>query len=136
MPSHSISTFSTRFKDLSIIPYPSFALVGPLNTSECVDLKSNKGSAQLLKMAKSDLTGAYYKAYSKLKTEITVSLADTNVFNKGTSHGLKVSIPNGGQIPPISIAGDVLEWKNAQKKAKKNIISDTIKSAIPHRKPI
>jgi len=48
-------------------------------------IKSNKGSAQLLKMAKSDLTGAYYKAYSKLKTEITVSLADTNVFNKGTS---------------------------------------------------
>jgi hypothetical protein len=48
-------------------------------------IKSNKGSEQLLKMAKSNLTGAYYKAYSKLKTEITVSLADTNVFNKGTS---------------------------------------------------
>jgi len=48
-------------------------------------IKSASVSEELLKMAKSDLTGAYYKAYSKLKTEIIVSLADTNVFNKGTS---------------------------------------------------
>ena len=43
-----------------------------------------------------------------------------NVFNKGTSHGLNVSIPKGGHTPPISIAGDKLEWKNAQKKRKKH----------------
>ena len=42
------------------------------------------------------------------------------VFNKGTSQGEKVSIPKGGQTPPISIDGAILEWKNAQKKAKKN----------------
>ena len=57
------------------------------------------------------------------------------VFNKGTSHGLKVSIPKGGQTPPISIAGAILEWKKAQKKAKKNITSETINKTIPIRKP-
>jgi len=31
------------------------------------------------------------------------------VFNKGTSHGEKVSIPKGGQTPPISIDGAILE---------------------------
>jgi hypothetical protein len=41
------------------------------------------------------------------------------VFNKGTSQGLKISIPSGGQTPPIPISGAILEWKNAQKKAKK-----------------
>ncbi len=39
----------------------------------------------------------------------------------------KQTIPAGGQIDPISIAGDKLEWKKAQKKAKKNITSDKIK---------
>jgi len=48
-------------------------------------IKSGTASEELLKMSKSDLTGAYYKAYSKLKTEIVISLADTTVFNKGTS---------------------------------------------------
>ena len=45
-----------------------------------------------------------------------------NVFNKGTSHGLNVSIPKGGHTPPISIDGDKLEWKNAQKNAKKKTL--------------
>jgi len=31
------------------------------------------------------------------------------VFNKGTSHGLNVSIPKGGHTPPIPIEGDKLE---------------------------
>jgi hypothetical protein len=30
---------------------------------------------------------------------------------------------------------DNLEWKKAQKKAKKNIISETINKIIPERKP-
>jgi len=42
-----------------------------------------------------------------------------NVFNKGTSIGLKTSIPFGGQIEPISITGANAAAKKAQKKAKK-----------------
>jgi hypothetical protein len=45
--------------------------------------------------------------------------------------GLKGSIPFGGQIEPISITGANAAAKKAQKKAKKNIISETIKSNIP-----
>lgn len=37
----------------------------------------------------------------------------------------------GGQIEPISIAGDKLEWKKAQKKAAKNITSVVINKIIP-----
>ena len=53
------------------------------------------------------------------------------VFSSGTSIGSKTSIPLGGQIAPISITGANAAAKNAQKKAKKNITSDTIKSNIP-----
>jgi hypothetical protein len=49
--------------------------------------------------------------------------------------GFKILIPIGGQIPPNSTLGATLEWKNAQKKAKKNIISETIKRTTPIRKP-
>jgi len=31
------------------------------------------------------------------------------VFKKGISQGLKTSIPKGGQTPPISIVGAILE---------------------------
>jgi len=48
---------------------------------------------------------------------------------------LKGLISTGGHTEPISIAGDRLEWKKAQKKAKKNITSDTMKRIIPERKP-
>ena len=48
-------------------------------------IKSPDISPELLKKSKSDLTGAYYKTYQKLKTKVIVNLADTNVFNKGTS---------------------------------------------------
>jgi hypothetical protein len=53
------------------------------------------------------------------------------VFNRGTSTGLKGSIPFGGQIDPSSIVGAKAAAKNAQKKAKKNITSDTINNSIP-----
>jgi hypothetical protein len=42
-----------------------------------------------------------------------------------------VFIPFGGQILPISIVGVILAAKKAQKNAKKNITSETIKSIIP-----
>jgi hypothetical protein len=40
-------------------------------------------------------------------------------------------MPFGGQILPISIVGAKLAEKKAQKKAKKNITSDTINNIIP-----
>ena len=58
------------------------------------------------------------------------------VFNKGIWKGLKGRIPVGGQQFPISIVGDNLLWKKAQKKEKKNRTSDTINKIIPHRRPI
>jgi hypothetical protein len=57
------------------------------------------------------------------------------VFSKGTSIGSKTSIPFGGQMEPISITGANAAAKKAQKKAKKNIISETINNNIPYRKP-
>jgi len=51
------------------------------------------------------------------------------------SKGLKVTIPFGGQILPISIVGVILAAKKAQKKAKKNITSETINNIIPYLKP-
>jgi len=53
------------------------------------------------------------------------------VFNNGISIGLKGSIPFGGQIAPISITGANAAAKKAQKKAKKNIISETMNNSIP-----
>lgn len=60
---------------------------------------------------------------------------NNNVFNNGTPHGLNGIILAGGQTKPISIEGDRLEWKNAQKNAKKNITSESINSIIPDLKP-
>jgi len=57
------------------------------------------------------------------------------VFSKGTAFGSNVSIPFGGQIFPISIVGASDVAKKAQKKAKKNITSDTINRIIPYLKP-
>lgn len=54
-----------------------------------------------------------------------------SVFNKGISQGLKGLMLRGGQIAPISIEGDKLEWKKAQKKAAKNITSVVINKIIP-----
>jgi len=36
----------------------------------------------------------------------------------------------------MAIEGDKLTWKKAQKKAKKNIISETMKKIIPYFKPL
>jgi len=33
------------------------------------------------------------------------------VFNNGTSQGLNTAIPWGGQVTPISTAGEIAEWK-------------------------
>jgi hypothetical protein len=53
------------------------------------------------------------------------------VLSNGTAFGSKASIPFGGHIFPISIVGAKLAAKKAQKKAKKNITSDTINKITP-----
>jgi hypothetical protein len=58
------------------------------------------------------------------------------VLSNGRPHGFKTLIPLGGQIQPIAIEGDKLAWKNAQKNAKKNITSETMKSIIPYFSPL
>jgi len=61
------------------------------------------------------------------------------VFTSGSKKGFKVSsplIPTGGQTPPIIIDGDKAPWKNAQKKGKNSIASETKKSSIPCLKSV
>ena len=70
-----------------------------------------------------------------LQVTVTPELNKIKVFNKGTCQGLKVWIPTGGQIPPISTVADKLLWKKAQKKDKKKKISEIINNPIPHRIP-
>jgi len=60
----------------------------------------------------------------------------TIVFSRGTWKGLNTLIPNGGQVAPPSVFGATLEWKKAQKNLKKKNTSETIKSAMPPRRPI
>jgi len=69
--------------------------------------------------------------------QVTVAPDKSNikVLSKGTPQGLNAWIALGGQTEPISTAGDKLEWKKAQKKARKNITSETINKIIPERKP-
>jgi len=65
------------------------------------------------------------------QVQVAPEVNKINVFNNGISQGFKISKPAGGKTPPISCVGPKLEWKNAQKKPKKNIISDTINKIIP-----
>jgi hypothetical protein len=53
------------------------------------------------------------------------------VLRNGSSKGFKTSIPLGGQTQPMETAGERLEWKKAQKKPTKNMISETIKRITP-----
>ena len=61
----------------------------------------------------------FSKAWWALVT-VAPEVSKIKVFNKGTPHGLIISIPAGGHIPPILKTGDRLEWKNVQKKLTKN----------------
>ena len=69
--------------------------------------------------------------------QVTVApeLSKTAVFKRGTPNGFNAWTPLGGHITPISIEGDKLLWKKAQKKEKKNKISDTMKRINPIFKP-
>ena len=58
------------------------------------------------------------------------------VFKRGTENGLRGSIPKGGHATPISIEGDKLLWKKAQKKEKKKKISEIINNKNPIFNPL
>lgn len=58
------------------------------------------------------------------------------VFKRGTWNGLKIKIPLGGHILPISSDGERLLWKKAQKNLIKKKISEIINKIIPHRIPV
>jgi len=68
---------------------------------------------------------------------VTVTPEDKSriVFIRGILIGLKVVIDKEGQFCPSSIVGEILLWKNAQKKDTKNKTSDTINKIIPIFKP-
>lgn len=53
------------------------------------------------------------------------------VFNSGMFRGSNGVTPFGGHICPISTEGEMLLWKNLQKKDEKNKISDAMNSTIP-----
>jgi len=57
------------------------------------------------------------------------------VFNKGIPQGLIISRPLGGQTPPRQKMVLYSHQKKAQKKAKKNIISETMNNKTPCLKP-
>lgn len=53
------------------------------------------------------------------------------VFRRGMHMGLNGVIESGGQVWPISILGEILLWKNAQKNEEKNSTSDVMNRIIP-----
>ena len=57
------------------------------------------------------------------------------VFNNGICIGLNVITPLGGHIIPISMVGERLLWKNAQKNDTKNNTSEIINKIIPNFNP-
>jgi hypothetical protein len=68
-----------------------------------------------------------------LKIQVTTTLNESKIkeLKKGIPQGFNTSILLGGQIAPISTVGAKEEWKKAQKKAKKDMISNTINKIIP-----
>jgi hypothetical protein len=57
------------------------------------------------------------------------------VFIKGILMGLKDIIDIGGHVCPNSTVGEILLWKNAQKKEVKNSTSDAMNKIIPVFRP-
>lgn len=58
------------------------------------------------------------------------------VLRMGIWKGLRVLIPDGGHIKPLSSRGFKLLWKKVQKKALKNSTSEKIKRIIPSLRPV
>jgi len=66
---------------------------------------------------------------------VTPDVKRRRVLTRGRPQTSNSCVPKGGQIFPIAMLGTKLKWKKAQKKAKKNITSETINSSMPRRKP-
>jgi len=82
----------------------------------------------------------YWERFSSIRlwwAQVTVTPDESKikVFSRGTLNGLNGEIPEGGQNKPISILGERLLWKKAQKKEKKNKTSEVINRIMPHFKP-
>lgn len=58
------------------------------------------------------------------------------VFRSGMFIGLKGVIPFGGHVLAISMDGEILLWKNAQKNEEKNSTSDAMNRIIPICNPL
>jgi hypothetical protein len=58
------------------------------------------------------------------------------VFSRGMFIGLNGKMDAGGHVCPISMFGEILLWKNAQKKEKKNSTSDVMNRIIPICRPL
>lgn len=69
--------------------------------------------------------------------QVTLTPEDNNktVFKSGILMGLKDIIIKGGHSWPSSMVGEILLWKNAQKKDIKNSTSEIIKRTIPILRP-
>lgn len=69
---------------------------------------------------------------------VTVTPEDKRiaVLRRGIWNGLNGWTLIGGQRVPISMAGERLLWKNAQKNERKKKISEMINKIIPHRRPV
>lgn len=67
------------------------------------------------------------------QVKITPEYTKMPVLSRGKASHCMVNISAGGQIPPIKIDGQRVKWKKAQKKEKKNIISEAINSFIPNK---
>jgi hypothetical protein len=73
--------------------------------------------------------------YDELKLRLLQNLIIFAVFKSGTEKGFRGLIPVGGHITPISIPGDKLLLKKAQKKEKKNKTSEIINKINPILSP-
>ena len=66
-----------------------------------------------------------------VRVTVAPELNKIAVFNNGVANGFIGITPFGGHMQPNSGVGAKLLWKYAQKKAKKNIISDVINNNMP-----
>jgi len=66
----------------------------------------------------------------------TPELTKIIVLRSGTFMGLKDLMWLGGQLRPISMFGEILEWKYAQKNEKKNRTSEVMNRIIPIFNPL
>ena len=80
-----------------------------------------------------DFASLYFLFIMLWWDHVTVTPDDSKmmVFRRGILMGLNGLMASGGQFWPNSIVGEILVWRNAQKKATKNRTSDVMNRIIP-----